>query len=164
MIDLGTLPGDTSSNAYSVNSRGQVVGTSEDRAHMLIGVGEHAFLWESNGPMVDLNTLIPAGSSLELTYAVAINDRGEIAGFGVPPGVAPEDYEFQGHAYILIPCKENSVGGTGCKEVVVNADAISQRASMRAVHSSPAPTLLNESSRTRTFLDMIRARRSSANP
>jgi len=102
--DLGTLPGDSSSNAYFVNDRGQVVGTSEDRAHMLIGVGEHAFLWEGGGPMVDLNSLIPAGSSLQLTYAVAINNRGEIAGFGVPPGVPPEKYETEGHAYILIPC------------------------------------------------------------
>lgn len=50
MIDLGTLPGDSSSNAYYVNSRGQVVGTSEDRQHMLMGVGEHAFLWEDGGP------------------------------------------------------------------------------------------------------------------
>ena len=73
---------------------------------MLIDVGEHAFLWEGNGPMIDLNTLIPAGSSLQLTYAIAINDRGEIAGFGVPPGVLPEDYETQGHAYILLPCDE----------------------------------------------------------
>lgn len=91
--DLGTLPGGSSSHAYFVNDRGQVVGTSEDRAHMLIGVGEHAFLWEDGGPMVDLNSLIPAGSSLQLTYAVAINDRGEIAGFGVSPGVPPEKYE-----------------------------------------------------------------------
>jgi len=107
MIDLGTFPEDTSSNAYYVNSRGQVVGTSEDRAHMVIGVGEHAFLWENGGPMVDLNTLIPAGSTLQLTYAVAINDRGEIAGFGVPPGVLPEEYETKGHAYILLPCDDD---------------------------------------------------------
>ena len=107
MIDLGTFPEDTSSNAYYVNSRGQVVGTSEDRAHMVIGVGEHAFLWEKGGPMVDLNTLIPSGSSLQLTYAVAINDRGEIAGFGVPPGVLPEEYETKGHAYILLPCDDD---------------------------------------------------------
>ena len=114
MIDLGTFPEDKSSNAYYVNARGQVVGTSEDRAHMLIGVGEHAFLWEDGGPMVDLNTLIPPGSSLQLTYAVAINDRGEVAGFGVPPGVRPEEYEFQGHAYVLIPCDENHPDVEGC--------------------------------------------------
>ena len=113
-IDLGAFPEDSSSNAYYVNSRGQVVGTSEDRAHMLMGVGEHAFLWEDGGPMVDLNTLIPAGSSLSLTYAVAINDDGVIAGFGVPPDVPPEDYEIQGHAYILIPCDEGHPDIEGC--------------------------------------------------
>jgi probable HAF family extracellular repeat protein len=124
-IDLGTLPGDSSSNAYYVNSRGQVVGTSEDRQHMLIGVGEHAFLWEDGGPMVDLNSLIPAGSSLQLTYAVAIDDRGEIAGFGVPPGVPPEKYETEGHAYILIPCDENNADAEGCEDRASAASATS---------------------------------------
>jgi hypothetical protein len=42
--------------------------------------------------VVDLNTLIPPGASLDLTYAVAINDKGEIAGFGVPPGCAAQDH------------------------------------------------------------------------
>ena len=134
MIDLGTFPEDTSSNAYSVNSRGQVVGTSEDRAHMVIGVGEHAFLWEGNGPMVDLNTLIPAGSSLRLTYAVAINDRGEIAGFGVAPGVPPENYETEGHAYILIPCDEDHPNLEGCDYSSADADAHA-----RSAHEAPAP-------------------------
>jgi probable HAF family extracellular repeat protein len=139
-IDLGTFPEDTSSNAYKVNSSGQVVGTSEDRAHMLIGVGEHAFLWEDGGPMVDLNSLVPPGSSLQLTYAVAINDRGEIAGFGVPPGVPPEDYETQGHAYILIPCDGKHSGVEGCDySLVEGTAAVSQagygvrNASSRAV-------------------------------
>ena len=120
-IDLGTFPEDSSSNAYYVNSRGQVVGTSEDRAHMLMGVGEHAFLWEDGGPMVDLNTLVPAGSSLTLTYAVAINDNGVIAGFGVPPGVPPEDYEIQGHAYVLIPCEDDHPNLVGCDNSMVDA-------------------------------------------
>ena len=122
-IDLGAFPEDTSSNAYNVNSHGQVVGTSEDRAHMLIGVGEHAFLWEGGGPIVDLNTLIPPGSSLQLTYAVGINDAGEIVGFGVPPGVPPEDYETQGHAYVLIPCDQNHSGVEGCDYSMAVASA-----------------------------------------
>jgi probable HAF family extracellular repeat protein len=103
VIDLGTLPGDVCGNAYFVNSRGQVVGTSEDKTLCAIPAGQHAFLWEHGGPMIDLNLLIPPRSGLLLTYAVAINDHGEIAGFGVPPGCKPEDYESCGHAYILEP-------------------------------------------------------------
>jgi probable HAF family extracellular repeat protein len=103
-IDLGVLPGDSCSNAYFVNLRGQVVGTSENEEHCFMGVGEHAFLWERGGPMVDLNTIIPPYPNLQLTYAVAINDRGEIVGFGVPPGCAVQDYESCGHAYVLYPC------------------------------------------------------------
>jgi hypothetical protein len=87
---------------------------------MVIGVGEHAFLWEDGGPMVDLNTLIPADSSLTLTYAVAINDSGVIAGFGVPPGVPPEDFEI-GHAYILIPCDQDHPGVDGCDYSMADA-------------------------------------------
>lgn len=102
--DLGVLPGDSCSNAYFVNSRGQIVGTSEDQEMCSIFVGQHAFLWERGEPMLDLNTLVAPGANLDLTYAVAINDRGEIAGFGVPPDCAPQDYELCGHAYVLIPC------------------------------------------------------------
>lgn len=120
MIDLGTLPGDSCSNAYRVNARGQVVGTSENRELCSIPIGEHAFLWENGGPMVDLNTLIPGGSSLQLTFAVAINNRGEIAGFGVPGGCSPQDVELCGHAYVLIPCDESdtSCGGSGSENVL----------------------------------------------
>ena len=138
MIDLGTFPEDTSSNAYFVNLRGQVVGTSEDRAHMVIGVGEHAFLWENGGPMVDLNTLIPAGSSLDLTYAVAINERGEIAGFGVPPGVLPEEYETKGHAYILIPCDDDHLGN--CENEAPAAATVSMGTERRTAEALPSLT------------------------
>jgi probable HAF family extracellular repeat protein len=108
-IDLGTLPGDSCSNAYFVNSRGQVVGTSEDQEYCFFPdpVGQRAFLWEEGGPMIDRNTLIPPDSGLQLTYAVAINDSGEIAGFGVPKGVAAKDYEQKGHAFVLVPCDRN---------------------------------------------------------
>ena len=105
-IDLGVLTGDSCSLAYYVNSHGQIVGTSENQDFCTLPepVGQHALLWERGGPMVDLNTLIPTGASLDLTFAVAINDRSEIAGFGVPPDCAPQDFEQCGHAYVLIPC------------------------------------------------------------
>ena len=39
------------------------------------------FFWQ-NGVLTDLNALIPDGSPLFLMEAVAINDRGQIAGWG----------------------------------------------------------------------------------
>lgn len=111
MTDLGTLPGDACSNAYYVNSSGQVVGTSEDRTLCLVPTGEHAFLWQHGGPMVDLNTQIPPGASLQLTFAFAINERGEIAGVGVPAGCAPQDVNTCGHAFVLLPRDEANAEG-----------------------------------------------------
>jgi probable HAF family extracellular repeat protein len=131
MIDLGTLAGDSCANAYYVNTRGQVVGTSENRDLCSLSSGEHAFLWEDDGPMVDLNNLIAPGASLQLSYAVGINDRGEIAGFGLPTGCAAQDYELCGHAYVLIPCDEKHSGVEGCDYSMVDVEALPQRPSPR---------------------------------
>jgi probable HAF family extracellular repeat protein len=139
LIDLGTLPGDSCSNAYSVNSRDQVVGTSEDQQLCSIPTGERAFLWENGGPMVDLNTLIPAGSSLELTFAFAINDRGEIVGTGVPQGCAPKDVGVCGHAYVLIPCHEGHGNNhDDCEGNTAGAIAV-PRVSRAVQGSTPLP-------------------------
>ncbi len=79
VTDLGTLHGDRFSNAYAINSQGQVVGEScpqscENHLH------DRAVLWE-NGSIFELNSLITnRHSGLKLTIAFAINDRGEIAG------------------------------------------------------------------------------------
>jgi len=97
--DLGTVPGDPCSHGESLNANGQVVGASTDCSNFL-----HAFLWEDGGPMADLNTLIPAGSGIQLTNAFNINDRGEILARAAPLGITPNDDHDLGHLALLIPC------------------------------------------------------------
>ena len=95
--DLGTLNGDCFSEAVALNSGGQVVGYSVACDFS----SQRSFLWE-NGSMVDLNTLIPPNSGLELVETIAINDHGEIAGDADHPGCGISD-ALCGHAYVLIP-------------------------------------------------------------
>jgi probable HAF family extracellular repeat protein len=102
--DLGTVPGDACSRGRGLNVRGQVVGGSG-----VCNVGfVHAFLWEDGGPMVDLNTLIPPGSGIQLTIAFNINDRGEILAKAAPIGFTPNDDADLGHIVLLIPCNEHN--------------------------------------------------------
>ncbi len=63
--------------AYDINNKGTVVGRSKLRDGTF-----HAFMW-SNGNAVDLNDLIPEGSQWVLEEARAINEHGEIVGYGV---------------------------------------------------------------------------------
>ncbi|MBV8208059.1 MAG: HAF repeat-containing protein [Acidobacteria bacterium] len=78
MQAIGSLQGGTYSEAFAVNKAGQVVGQSGS------DLGTRAFLWTSGGTITDLNFLVtnlPAG--VVLTGAFAINDKGQIAAFGV---------------------------------------------------------------------------------
>jgi probable HAF family extracellular repeat protein len=81
LLDLGTLPGDSYSSAAHINAAGQIVGwsASADAATY------RGFLW-SNGVMQDLNTLIPADSGWQISFANGINDLGQIVGVGVHDG------------------------------------------------------------------------------
>ncbi len=65
------------SQAYDINTSGQVVGLSYTSGNG----AQHAFLF-SGGVVIDLNDLIPANSGWALTRATGINDSGQIVGHG----------------------------------------------------------------------------------
>jgi probable HAF family extracellular repeat protein len=121
IVDIGTLGG-PSSAAASLNRFGDVVGAATT------GDGvSHAFLYR-NGQMLDLGTL-PGGSS---SYATAINDRGDIVGYGGINAYGPEFREFtQGIVWrnsgmrsvgaLYCPCTFNVRYGTSMAFAVSNA-------------------------------------------
>jgi|HubBroStandDraft_4_1064222.scaffolds.fasta_scaffold22867_2 probable HAF family extracellular repeat protein len=96
MKDLGRVGADTCSNALAINSSGKIVGCSSDCVSCL-----HAFLWENNGPVADLNDLVSPKSDVQLIEPQAIGDNGEIFVDGLPPGCS--NSSLCGHVYVLIP-------------------------------------------------------------
>jgi len=93
MQDLGTLGG-AWSQAYVINSNGQVVG----QAATAEGSG-HAFLY--NGQMEDLNDLIEQDSGWTLNEADGINDLGQIVCSGI-------NSSGQSDLFLLTPVPEPS--------------------------------------------------------
>jgi len=158
MIDLGVLPGYSCSRAFSVNSRGLVVGTLENSDLCPTYTAGHAFLWENGGPMVDLNSLIPPGSSLDLALPYGINDSGEIVGSGLPPGCAPQDNQICGHAFLLIPCDENHPGVEGCDYSLVDATVATQSNPAPVTQPPSTATPANAALSGRGILERLRAR------
>jgi probable HAF family extracellular repeat protein len=132
--DLGTLPGDCGSRAQAINGLGQAVGQSFSCPDFDF---HHAAFWRNNA-VIDLNALIPANSSLELVIADDINDRGEIAGMGVPAAVDPANVFTQGHAFLLIPCDKNHPDVEGCDYSMSDADA--QRPSRPVIGTAANPS------------------------
>ncbi len=94
--DLGSLSGDCYSQAFAINVASRVVGQS----YSCDFTSARPFLWE-DGEMADLNTLIRDDENFRLVEVLAINDRGEIAGIGLPPGCSGQS--VCGHAFVLIP-------------------------------------------------------------
>jgi probable HAF family extracellular repeat protein len=129
MTDLKTLEGDSGSVAEGINASGQVVGQSAPSQ----GNG-HAFLWENNGPIVNLQNLVLPGSDVTATEATFINDRGEIAGNGVVP-------DGDQHAILLVPCDDDHPGIEGCDYGLVDATTAAQ---VRSTHVAQPPTGTNE--------------------
>lgn len=82
--DLGTLA-DRDSRAFDVNTRAQIVGVSNARAVM----------WRA-GEIIALDERIPPNGRWRLEVARALNDTGEIVGFGYELGTPS--------AFLLTPC------------------------------------------------------------
>jgi len=104
VTDVGRLNAPDCAVGTSINASGQVLGYSGPGDGCL---GGSAFLWEDGGPIVDLNTLIPPNSGIQLYETGQINDRGEIAVNGL-------DANKNNHDILLIPCDENHADIEGC--------------------------------------------------
>jgi probable HAF family extracellular repeat protein len=73
MKDLGTLPGGGTSDAWSINNRGEVAGRGSTPGYN----GARAVLWDDSGSR-DLGTL-PGG---KYSIAGSINNHGQVVGYG----------------------------------------------------------------------------------
>jgi probable HAF family extracellular repeat protein len=93
IVDLGALDA-VGSNAFAINTRGEIVGRL---GYVSTDLGGHALLYR-DGVMSDLNDLIDSGTGWVLAEASAINDRGTIVGNG----------SINGHdrAFLLTPVPE----------------------------------------------------------
>ncbi len=89
------------SQAYAVNSSGQVVGFSYNPSF-----GQRAFV-SVNGFMYELDTLLtgPGSTGWQLQYAYGINNSGQITGYGTNP----DGYT---HAYLLTPAAASATAPT----------------------------------------------------
>ena len=126
MTDLGLLPGGCNESiAYGINASGQVVGRSgmdalpgsSSNASRTSASGPvapcsdtggfpgGAFLY-SNGRMADLNSLVNPDSGWILAQANAINDSGQIVGYGA-------NSSGQSDAFLLTPLTAGDANGDG---------------------------------------------------
>jgi probable HAF family extracellular repeat protein len=131
---LGVLLGDAASFATSINSRGQVVGSTFDSSSNW----SHGFIWQ-NGVMTDLNKLFPASSNLFVISASNINESGQIAGMAVD--MADRHGRPIVHAFLATPVDEDL--GKSVAEVVpthpkitLPAANVGKQLSPRSAHCS----------------------------
>jgi probable HAF family extracellular repeat protein len=88
-LPFGPFQGNRSSTeAHDINNEDEVVGMSNG----------HAFVWKPNGVMTDLHTVLDAsGIGWTLVSAYAINDAGQIVGYG--------QFNGKNRAFLLTPTR-----------------------------------------------------------
>jgi probable HAF family extracellular repeat protein len=123
---LPVLDGGLRSSASDINEYNQVVGSSETLTGA--NIVNHAFLWnQADGITVDLNDWATNGWTL--TAATAINDNGDIVGYGNLNGVE--------HGFLLTNAPPSSMQNLPPK-AVASADAHSGRAPLAVRFDSSA--------------------------
>ena len=110
VTDLGVLQGDYSSAASAINNSGSVVGFSSNQVPdftlQLAGLfyppasNYHAFLY-SGGKMYNLNNQLVNGAGWQLSFAMGINNAGQIVGTGFYEG--PNGAATVQRAFLLTP-------------------------------------------------------------
>lgn len=119
LTDLGALPGNNSSAVFQINARGVGAGMSETGAlDPLTGYpAENAVLFK-DGRVINLGTL-PGGHE---SQANAINDRGQVAGFGsngVPDPVSFFKWGTQTRSFIWQHGVMRDIGTLGGPDAVM---------------------------------------------
>jgi probable HAF family extracellular repeat protein len=106
IFDLGALGPGHCSFVASVNSQQQAVGVNTSSCDFVDHPNLQAVISERGGPLVDLNTLIPANSGVRLLNASTINERGEIVAYAFfPDGTRT--------TVLLVPCEND--GAEACE-------------------------------------------------
>lgn len=103
MKDLGSLPGYPFSLGNVINDKTQIVGIAQTAS------ASRGFLWQ-HGAMYDINALIPKGANFNVIAAEGLNDRGQIAGWGIPGSGSSV------HAFVATPCDAENPDIMGCQD------------------------------------------------
>jgi hypothetical protein len=113
--------------------------------------------------MIDLNTLIPRDSNLQLVAGLNINDRGEIVGDGVPSGF-PLNTDLFGHLFVLIPCDESHPNIQGCDYKPVDATGLVDGVPSNTAEGNTNMTPTEINGRIRAILSLRNRRFRSLQP
>ena len=105
MVGLGRLPFHNHSGARDINDEGQVVGYSS----LTSTRDRRAVLWQA-GAVLDLNELLPPGSAWTLESASAINNAGQIVGYGM--------INNETRGFLMTPRTLGDLNGDGCVDLI----------------------------------------------